>query len=304
MQLGGIMKTQRNIFIAFILNLCFSVAELAGGFAIGSIAIISDALHDFGDAASIGISYFLEKKSKKAPDSLYTYGYGRYSVLGSAFTTGILLIGSCTVIMHSIQRIFHPTEIQYNGMIIFACVGVAVNLAAALVTRQGDSLNQKAVNLHMMEDVLGWVVVLLGAVIMRFTHLIWIDPLLSITVSLYILAHAIKNFWEILKLFLLKTPGNLSITELKSVLCSLDGVIDAHHIHIWSIDGQQHSASMHIRFQGDAHSIKIAVKNKLLEYGICHSVLELEHEDEACLQPQCHIQRIDVCGHHCHHHKI
>ena len=198
MQPGGIMKTQRNILIAFILNLLFSVAELIGGLGIGSIAIISDALHDFGDAASIGIAWFLEKKSKKAPDQAYTYGYGRFSVLGSALTTLILLIGSCAVIIHSIEKLFHPTPIQYNGMIVFACIGVVVNLAAAIVTRKGDSLNQRSVNLHMLEDVLGWIVVLIGAVVMRFTGLVFIDPLLSVAVSLYILMHAIGNMKEIL----------------------------------------------------------------------------------------------------------
>lgn len=295
------MKTQRNILIAFILNILFSIIELIGGLWIGSIAILSDALHDFGDAASIGIAYFLEKKSKKAPDEAYTYGYGRYSVLGGAVTTLILLIGSCIMIFHSIQRFFEPTQIQYNGMILFACIGVAINLAAALITKHGDSLNQKAVNLHMLEDVLGWTVVLVGAVVMRFTNLSWIDPLLSIGVSLYIMSHAIQNLWNILKLFLLKTPDNLTVSEIQRELYGLEGVMDVHHLHIWSIDGQHHSASMHIRFSGDAHGVKEVIKNKLLDYNIIHSVLELESADEDCLQPQCRIHLAEPHHHHCHH---
>ena len=134
------MKTERNIFIAFILNLGFSIFEFIGGLFTGSIAIISDAVHDIGDAASIGISYFLEKKSKKGPDETYTYGYTRYSVVGSVITTLILLFGSIMVVYNAIGRIISPTAINYNGMILFAVVGVFVNLAAAIVTSSGDSL--------------------------------------------------------------------------------------------------------------------------------------------------------------------
>jgi cobalt-zinc-cadmium efflux system protein len=159
------MKTEKNILIAFVLNFAFSIFEFVGGIFTGSVAIISDAIHDIGDAASIGISYFLEKKSKQQPDAEYTYGYARYSVLGSLITTLILLVGSAVVIYNAIGRIIAPTEINYGGMILFAVVGVCVNFGAAFLTRDGHSLNQKAVNLHMLEDVLGWVVVLVGAVV-------------------------------------------------------------------------------------------------------------------------------------------
>ena len=198
------MKTTRNILIAFILNFAFSVFEFVGGLFTGSVAIVSDAVHDIGDAASIGISYFLERKSKKQPDETYTYGYARFSVIGSVITTLILLFGSCVVIYNAIQRILTPTPIHYNGMIVFAIVGVVVNLAAALFTREGHSLNQKAVNLHMLEDVLGWIVVLVGAIVMRFTDFALIDPLMSIGVAVFILINAVGNLKEVLDLFLEK----------------------------------------------------------------------------------------------------
>ena len=163
------MKTELNILIAFILNLFFSIFEFIGGIFTGSVAIMSDAIHDIGDATSIGVSYFLEKKAKKQPDEKYTYGYLRYSVMGSFITTAILLIGSVTMIYNSIRKIINPTVINYDGMIVFAIVGVLINFFAAYLTQKGNSLNQKAVNLHMLEDVFGWAVVLLGAIVMRFT---------------------------------------------------------------------------------------------------------------------------------------
>ena len=186
-------KTQKNIGIAFFLNLTFSVLEYIGGLLTGSVAIISDSVHDLGDALSIGLSYFLERKSHQSADERHTYGYARYSVLGGLITLVLLITGSLIVIYTSIQRILHPSEINYDGMIHFAFFGVIVNFLAAWFTREGDSINQKAVNLHMLEDVLGWVVVLSGAILMRFTDISLIDPLMSIGVSLFILISSIRG---------------------------------------------------------------------------------------------------------------
>ena len=296
------MKTERNILVAFILNLAFSVFEMIGGFFTGSVAIVSDAIHDIGDAASIGISYFLERKSKKQPDETYTYGYARYSVIGSVITTLILLFGSCVVIYNAVCRIVAPTQINYNGMIIFAVVGVAVNLAAAMFTRDGHSLNQKAVNLHMLEDVLGWVVVLIGAVVMRFTDFALIDPLMSIGVAVFILVNALRNLKEAVDLFLEKTPEHLHLQEIKAHIMELDGVLDVHHIHIWSMDGQSNFATMHVVTNADHHHIKHAIREELAEHGIGHVTLELEAEGEHCHEQTCHVEPSTHSGHHHHHH--
>ena len=296
------MKTEKNILIAFLLNLSFSIFEFFGGIFTGSVAIISDAVHDIGDAASIGASYFLERKSKKQPDEVYTYGYTRYSVIGSVITTLILLFGSLAVIYNAIVRIVNPTAINYNGMIIFAVVGALVNLAAAFFTREGDSLNQKAVNLHMLEDVLGWVVVLVGAVIMRFTDIKIIDPIMSIGVAVFIFINAVGNLKEALNLFLEKAPNGTDLAEIKEHLTEIDGVLDVHHIHIWSMDGHNNFATMHVVTNGEHHKIKDAVREELREHGIGHATLELESENEHCHEEHCHIETKSSSGHHHHHH--
>ena len=299
---GISMKTEKNIRIAFFLNLAFSVFELIGGLFTGSVAIMSDALHDIADAASIGLSWLLEKKSKKQPDKYYTYGYGRFSVLGSVITTCILLTGSVVVIYNAVGRLIHPTAIRYDGMILFAVVGVCVNLAAAFVTREGDSLNQKAVNLHMLEDVLGWAVVLIGAIVMRFTDLSVIDPLMSIGISVFIFVNAAKNLQEIGDLFLEKTPRGVDVEELEHHICHIEGVKDVHHIHVWSMDGQRNFATMHVVTNADPAEIKKAIREELAEHGIQHVTLELETEDEDCPAKTCVIQHSCGCGHHHHHH--
>ena len=296
------MKTEKNILIAFILNLSFSIFEIIGGFFTGSVAIISDAVHDLGDATSIGISYFLEKKSKKQPDNTYTYGYARFSVMGSVITTVILLVGSVIVIYNAIKRIINPVPINYNGMIIFAIVGALVNFVAAYFTKDGDSLNQKAVNLHMLEDVLGWIVVLVGAIIMRFTDIRIIDPLISMGVAKFIFANALKNLKEVLDLFLEKIPNNISIEEIKHHIKEIDGVIDAHHIHIWSIDGFHNYATMHIVANENSHEIKDKIREELKEHGIGHATLEIESPTDHCHEEHCHIEETHHSHSHHHHH--
>lgn len=296
------MKTEKNILIAFILNLFFSVFEFVGGIITGSVAIVSDAVHDVGDAMSIGLSWFLEKKSKKQPDEKYTYGYARYSVVGSIVTTVILIVGSLTVIYNAVKRIFTPVPINYNGMIIFAIVGVAVNFTAAFFTREGDSLNQKAVNLHMMEDVLGWIVVLVGAVIMRYTDIAVIDPVMSVGVAIFILINAMKNLKEVLDLFLEKIPAGISVKEISEHILEIDGVSDVHHIHIWSMEGHNNFATMHIVTNADPHEIKEKIREELKEHGIGHATLELEEEGEHCHETQCHPAVSTHTGHHHHHH--
>ena len=298
------MKTERNILIAFILNFAFSVFEIFGGIFTGSVAILSDAVHDIGDAASIGISYFLERKSKRKPDENYTYGYARYSVIGSVITTLILLFGSVTVIYNAIGRIINPIEINYNGMIIFAVIGVAVNVCAAFFTREAGSMNQKAVNLHMLEDALGWVVVLIGAVVMRFTDFYIIDPIMSIGVAIFILINAVRNLKEALELFLEKTPHGISVSEIKEHIEKIEGVKEVHHIHIWSMDGQNNFATMHVVTDGDSHEVKHLVREELKEHGISHTTLELENTDEHCHEKECKQEHnhSHSCGHHHHHH--
>ena len=296
------MKTEKNILIAFLLNLSFAVFEFAGGIWSGSVAILSDAVHDLGDAAGIGISWLLERKSRRAPDEVCTYGYGRYSVLGSLITTAILLAGSAAVIANAVGRIIAPTAIHYNGMLFFAVVGVAVNLIAAFVTREGDSLNQKAVNLHMLEDVLGWAVVLLGAIVMRLTDFALLDPLLSLAVALFILVHAVGNLREIGGILLEKVPHGIRVEEIRAHLLELDGVLDVHHIHLWSLDGQRNCATMHIVTDGDPHGIKESVRQELREHGIGHATLELEAAGEHCHAQHCTVEAVSHSGHHHHHH--
>lgn len=299
------MKSDKKIFTAFLLNLSFAIIEFFGGAFTGSVAIISDSVHDLGDSISIGISYILEGISKKKPDDRYTFGYLRYSVLGGIIMTVILIVGSVFVIIKSVGRIITPVEINYNGMIIFAVLGLIINLAAAFFTRDGDSLNQKTVSLHMLEDVLGWAVVLVGAILMKFTDITYIDPAMSIGVSLFLLVEAMKNLKEIGDIFLEKTPDGIDVQELKEHIREVDGVEDVHHLHISTLDGFNHVATLHIVTNGNTSLVKKAVREELREHGINHSTIETEFPDEVCSARECNPNRQSADSHlhhHGHHH--
>lgn len=282
------MKTEKNIFIAFFLNISFSIIELFGGLFTNSIAILSDAIHDFVDALSIGISYFLEKKSKKKPDNKYTYGYIRYSILGALITTVILITGSIFVIINALIRLFNPVTLNYDGMLILSIFGIIFNFLAAYMTREGDSLNQKSVNLHMLEDVFGWIIVLIGSLLIKLFDIVYIDSLMSIFISIYILFHALHNLSKVIDLFLIKVPKDIDIDKIKKHLENNPDVIEIHHIHIWSIDGYNNYATLHV-VSNNPEKIKKFIKKELLKFNISHSTIEFESKEEKCLEKNCRL---------------
>lgn len=297
------MKSDKNILVAFFLNISFSIFELIGGVITNSVAIISDAIHDFGDAISIGISYFLEKVSKRKPDNNYTYGYVRYSVLGALFTNIILIVGSILVIISSIKRLFNPVSINYDGMILFAIFGVIVNFLAVYFTKGGKSLNQKAVNLHMLEDVLGWILVLVGALVIKITKFVRIDACLSIIVAIFILVNALKGINKILNVFLEKIPDGVKVEEITKHLLKITGVKDVHHIHIWSMDGVNNYATMHIvTKEKDLDKLKKEIKEELKKHDINHVTVEIENSNETCAEVKCSIEANSNITHQHHHH--
>ncbi|MBE7079577.1 MAG: cation transporter [Clostridiales bacterium] len=295
------MKAEKKIFIAFLLNLLFSVAEFIGGILTGSIAILSDSVHDLGDATGIGTSYLFEKKSKKAPDGVYTYGYGRFSVLGGVLTTLLLLIGSGIVIYGAVCRFFNPVPVNYDGMLILASAGLVVNALAAYFTHGGRSVNQRAVNLHMLEDVLGWAIVWVGAWIMRFTDFYWIDSVLSLAVAFFILFNAFKNLKEGLDIFLMKKPNHIDLKSLRESVLEIDGVMGVHHIHLWTMDGESVYATLHIVCAQYDPSLQAAVQEKLQALGVSHITLQTETAENRCLEEECRVgeeRKSSACSHH------
>ena len=288
------MKTEKSIFLAFILNLLFAIAEIIGGALTGSVAIVSDAVHDLSDAASIGISYFLERKSRRGADKNHTFGFSRHSVLGSMITALFLLISSVFVIFKAFEKIINPTQISANGMLLFAVAGLIINLVAAVITHKGESLNQKAVSLHLFEDVLGWAAVLLGALIIKFTGFVLIDPLLSIAVSLFIFFHAARHLSSALKIFLLSAPEELDGDKAKEILLSIEEIEAVNHLHVWQLDEHNVCLSAHIVCSDADRAISKAQK-ELSKLSVTCITLQTDNFSGEC--PALHSHHC-----HCHHH--
>lgn len=278
------MEEKENIKLAFFLNLGFSLFESVGGLLTNSISILSDAIHDFGDSLAIGISYLLEKISTKESNKKYTYGYKRFSVLGALTTSIILIIGSLVVLFNAIVRLFNPVDINTTGMFIFAIFGIAINGYAAYKTSRSVNLNEKSVNLHMLEDVLGWIAILVGTLLIKVTGWNIIDPLLSIIIAIFIGFEAIKNVLEVINVILEKTPSTIDLDLIKEKVLKIERVVDAHHIHVWTIDGNEIFLTMHVLINKNVtkknyEEVKENIKTCLEEQGIHHSTIEIEYED-------------------------
>lgn len=280
-------KSGKNLKLAFFLNLTFTILEFIGGIYVNSIAIISDAVHDLGDSLSLGTSWYLDNKSKKSSDSKFSYGYRRFSLLGAFINSLVLIAGSIYVIYEAIGRIMDPQHSDAQGMIIFAIIGVVVNGYAAYKLSSGRTLNEKVVSWHLMEDVLGWVAVLIVAIVLSFKDIHYLDPALSLLITIYILYNVVKRLKETLFIFLQGVPGTLDIEKIKTEILDIDNVKSLHHTHIWSQEGEHHVFTSHVILEEiesfeQYQMVKETIKKCLEEYSFEHLTIELEFEKETC----------------------
>ncbi len=289
-------ETQGNIKIAFFLNFIFTIIEIIGGILTNSISIMSDAIHDLGDSLSIGIAWILEKKSVEKPDEKFTYGYARYSLLGALINSLVLLTGSAIIIYRAIPRIIHPEQINKEGMMLFALVGILVNGFAAWKTSKGEAINEKVVSLHLLEDVLGWVAVFVTSIVVYFTNWYILDGLLSVAITLFILYNVGKNLKKIVSIFLQKAPDNINLKKIEDEIVNKSSAIGIHHIHIWSLEGINNYLTMHVVVSNNStcNQIKVIkndIKHILLHHKISHVTMEIEFEDENCETFDCELEQ-------------
>ena len=276
-----------NITFAFVLNLFFAVVELAGGFITNSVAIISDAIHDFGDALSLAVTWYLQRKSDKGSDARYSYGYKRYSLLGALFISVVLLVGSVFVINAAVGRIVEPQEANAHGMLWLAIFGLIVNGAAAFKLSGGRSISEKAVMVHMMEDVMGWASVLAVSVVMIFVDVPILDPLLSIAIALWVLFNVFRNMKAALGIMLQQVPADIDLGKVEKSITALGTVDSFHDVHLWSMDGQQNVMTIHIvtrenMSQEALFTLKRQIRDICRDAGIGHVTIEFELRGEPC----------------------
>ena len=251
-----------NVKVALFLNLSFTIIEIIGGLYTNSLAILSDALHDLGDSLSLELSWYFQKLSKKGRTKKFSYGYKRFSLLGAIINSIVLVAGSIFILTKAIPELFNPGETNVQGMLYLAILGIVVNGAAVLKLRKGESLNEKVVSLHLLEDVLGWVAVLIGSVIMMYTDAPFIDPLLSVLISLFVLYNVYKNLRKSMLVILQGIPEDVSLEVIKEKLKDISEITDVHDNHVWSMDGEYNILTIHLRLDKD---YKLSRQAKLKE---------------------------------------
>ena len=272
------MKTKHTVWLAFFLNLSYAIVEFIAGGIFGSSAVLADSIHDLGDAIAIGISAFLETISNREEDSHYTLGYKRFSLLGALVTAVILMTGSVLVILGNITKLFHPQPVNDEGILWLGIIAVSINVLASLVVRKGKTKNESILSLHFLEDTLGWVAVILMAIVLRFTDWYILDPLLSLVISFFILSKAIPRFWSTLKIFLDAVPEGVDIQQVKSDLEQLDHVASINQLNLWTMDGLEKNAIVHVCLKKVEHMevCKEAIRAMLKDYGFQNITIEVD----------------------------
>ena len=265
------MKSSQKMMIAFLLNLSFAIIEVIFGLAFNSSAVLSDAVHDTGDALAIGLSTLLEKISNKKEDSRYTLGYKRYSLLGAILTSIILIIGSLLVLWENVPKV-------YNGMLVLGIVAILVNLAASKVVSHGHSHNESILSLHFLEDILGWLAVILVSIVLRFTDWYFLDPLLSLLIAVFILSQALPKFWDNIKIFLDHVPSDIDLGQLYQELGSLDNVQAVAQLNVWTTDGIEKYAMIHVCLKEveKSQETRQAVHQLVKSFGIVRATIECD----------------------------
>ena len=272
---------------AFLLNFVFTIIEFIGGFLTNSTAILADAVHDLGDSLSLGLAWILNKLGKKQANQHFTYGYKRLNLAGAFINAVVLIAGSAWVLVEAIPRLWNPQMPIADGMIALAVVGITVNGFAAYKLSEGKTLNERVINWHLLEDVLGWVTVLIVGIVLLFVDWPILDPILSIGFTLFILVNVLRNLWATLKLFIQATPDKKTYRQVADALLELPHVADLHHLHFWSLDGEEHVLTVHLvltkNLDIEARSdLKQRIDNVLAPYALSHTTVELEDPDEAC----------------------
>lgn len=279
--------SSKRIAWAFFLNVSFTIIEFIGGWLINSTAIMADAVHDLGDSLSIGLAWLLGRLSEKEATTNFSYGYRRFSLLGALINGVVLVIGSVWVLTEAIPKLFNPEMPVVEGMLGLAIMGVMVNGYAALKLSTGKTLNEKILNWHLLEDVLGWVAVLTVSIILMFVEWPILDPILSIVFTIFILVNVFRNLWTVIKLFLQASPSTELYQAIRSSLLRFNEISGIHHLHLWSLDGEYHVMTVHLvlnKFVLPEAQLKLKndIANSLEAYDLQHTTIEFEFPNEAC----------------------
>lgn len=279
----GSETSEKNLFITMLLNFLITIAEVIGGIISGSLSLISDALHNFSDGIAIIITYVAMRLSKKPKTFKYTFGLKRAEILAAIINASTLIIISFFLIKEAIERFYNPQPITGSIMLIVALVGLAANVIGTLLLKKGSegNLNIRAAYFHLLSDAVSSLAVIIGAVFIIFYEIYWIDPLLTILISLYILKETYKIVKESIEIVMMSSPNGIELNELKELVESIEEVKNIHHVHLWKMNDNDTHFESHIEVEDMAVSKTAEIQSQIesllhTKYEINHTTLQFE----------------------------
>jgi len=254
----------RNLFISILLNIIITISQVIGGLVSGSLALLSDALHNFSDVLSLIISYVANRLSRKKASANKTFGYKRAEIIAAFVNASTLIIVAVLLIIEAIKRFQHPQEIESNLVIWLSLLGIVANGFSVLLLKAhaDENMNMKSAYLHLLTDMLASVAVLIGGLLMKFYEIYWIDSFLTLAIAIYLIYVGYQLLMESVKVLMLFTPSDMSVSDIAKNVNQLKSVKNIHHIHIWQLNEDEIHLEAHIDFEND---IKLSEFDKVLD---------------------------------------
>ncbi len=276
----------KNLFITIVLNIIITVAQIIGGILSGSLALLSDALHNFSDVLALIIAYVANRLSVYPSSEVKTFGYKRAEILATLFNSSILVGVGIFLIVEAIKKFFHPEVIDSNLVIWLGVLSIVLNSASVLLIKDDshDNMNIKAAYLHLLTDVLTSVAVVLGGVLMYYFDIFWIDPLISIIIAVYLIWASFGLLKESSSILMQFTPKDIDIQKVIDIVKTQKEIENLHHIHIWKLDDKNIHLEAHLDFKED---LSLSLSNKVLdrleeslkkEFHISHTTFQCEYK--------------------------
>lgn len=286
----------KNIGITIVLNILITIAQIIGGVISGSMALLTDALHNFSDVVSLVLSWFTNRLAKKKSTVKQTYGYKRAEILAAFINSATLIIIAIYLIIEAIKRWMHPQEVMSDLVIWFAAGSILINFLSVLLLSKDakENINMKSAYLHLLTDVMTSIAILIGGLLMKYYEIYSIDSLLSIIIAIYLIFSSYKILWSSIKILMQFTPEEANLKEISSKISQLDAVKNIHHVHIWQLSDNDYHFEAHVEFNKDISITDfqrqlVLIENILHKYDIHHSNIQPEFE---------HCQHDDLVVHH------
>jgi len=268
-----------------VLNLLITVVEFAGGLISGSMALVTDALHNLSDVVSLLVSYAAVRAARRPKSLDFTFGWKRAQILAAVLNSSVLVVVALFMIIKAIERFAHPTDIAGNLMVMIAGLGLVANVVGTLLLKKGagQNMNIRSSYLHLLSDAVSSAGVILGGIGIMIWHVVWIDPVVTILISLYILRESVLIIWGATDILMMKTPADIDADRIRRAVENVAGVRNLHHVHMWQIDEHDRHFEGHVEMEdmtlARATETLATLENLLADrFGFQHSVLQIETE--------------------------